>query len=74
LQHAAPVLQQDDASAAGLQQPLSTRPVVGRALPLAQQAAPAWQQAAPSVQHNIDADFALFMGHLSPQHPPLAAL
>ena len=41
LQHAAPVLQQDDASATGLQQSPSTSAVAGGTLALPQQAAPA---------------------------------
>jgi hypothetical protein len=73
LQHAAPVLQQD-VSAAGLQQSPFTKAVVGGTLPFPQQAAPAWQQGAPSVQHDTEADFAPFIGHLSPQHPPFPAL
>ena len=74
LQHAAPVMQQDDATAAGLQQSPLTN-AVGGILPLPQQAAPASQQVAPCVQHDTEADFAPFiLGHLSPQHPPFPAL
>jgi hypothetical protein len=68
-------MQQDDATAAGLQQSPLTNAVVGGILPLPQQAAPASQQVAPCVQHDTEADFAPFiMGHLSPQHPPFPAL